>query len=167
MNVRKRIFVSLVIINLLVLPSAYANDAADPSSEHEGRSHRRGDGMWKKIQQIHDQLNLSEEQKKQLDENKSKSKAQMKDLFEKKRSLRTAMRQELMKPELDMNKINDIQTQLKASQSEMVDHRLNSILEVRKILSPDQFQKFLSLFEKYRDEKSSKRKHRSRPPENE
>ena len=44
-----------------------------------------------------------------------------------------------------MNKINGIQAQIKTLQSQMVDDHLNSILEIKKILSPEQFAGYMAL----------------------
>ncbi len=104
--------------------------------------------MEKKTQEIYAQLKLTDEQKKKLEDNKAKHRDQKEGTFKKMRSYREALKQELMKPALDMNKINEIQIQIKAFQAQMVDNRLNHILEVRGILTAEQFAKFTALMEK-------------------
>lgn len=90
-------------------------------------------------------LNLTEEQKKQLEGNWQKEREAMKIIFEQIKSNREALDQELAKLTPDMNKINDLQSQWKTLQSQMADNRLNSTLEVKKILTPEQFTKFFDL----------------------
>lgn len=99
---------------------------------------------------IWDKLNLTVEQKKQLEDNKAKHKDSMKATFEKMKSCRESLKSELMKPELDMNKINGIQSQIKSLHSQMMDSRLNSILEVRGILTREQFEKFIDITGKHK-----------------
>ncbi len=128
----------MVVSCFLVAPVVHADEGW--KGMHEKRE--------KKVQEIYAQLNLTDGQKKKLEENKAKHHEQKESAFKKIRSLREVLKQELMKPALDMNKINEIQAQIKAFQAQMVDNRLNSILEVRGILTAEQFAKFTALMEK-------------------
>jgi Spy/CpxP family protein refolding chaperone len=109
----------------------------------------------KGIQEIYNQLNLTEIQKKQLENNKIQHRAKIKSDREQMKSYREAFQQELMKPLLDMNKINEIHNQLKALESQMADDRLNSILTVRTILTPQQFSEFATLMHKHKLERAN------------
>jgi Spy/CpxP family protein refolding chaperone len=99
-------------------------------------------GHWR--DQIYKDLNLTAEQKKLLDENKNQNRQEMKALFQSIKDKRALLQQELQKDQLDMGKINQIQGEMKEFQGKMLDRRLTGILEVRKILTPEQFKKFLS-----------------------
>ena len=145
------IFILVLLSSFLVAPCVFAQDHPDYKMGKEDHSKWDHEKFEKKIQEIYGQLNLSSEQKKQLDENKQKHRDNMKSSFEKMHSLRQEMRQELTKSELDMNKINGLQSQMKSLQSEMIDRRLESILDVRKILTPEQFAKFNALMEEHRN----------------
>ena len=90
-------------------------------------------------------LDLTDEQRKLLKENRKKQADAMKAVLEELKSNKEALDKELVNPNLDMNKITQIQTQIKSIQAQMADNRLNSILEVKKILTPDQFSKFIEL----------------------
>ena len=159
MNFKKIIPASVLICSFFVVPFVYAEDGKKsppgPSSEHSSFSHNRHEKWDKKVQEIYNQLNLTAEQKKQLDDNKQKHREKMKASFEKMRSYKEALNQELMKADLDMSKINAIQDQFKTLQSEITDGHLSSILEVRKILTPQQFAKFISLMEEHKHKESS------------
>ena len=52
------------------------------------------------------------------------------------------IRQELQKDQLNMDSINQINSELKNLQAQILDRRLEGILEVRKVLTPEQFKKF-------------------------
>ncbi len=93
-------------------------------------------------------LNLAEEQKKLLEENRKSHKEEARALFKDMRQKRDALRQELEKGALNMDNINQINNELKKLQAEMLDHRLAGVLEVRKILTPEQFKKFMARTEK-------------------
>ena len=136
----KKMFMVYVLLGVFLTASlVHAQDR-----EHEG--HKRS---GKKGEEIYSQLNLSNEQKKALEKNKSQNGETRKAFFKQLHSYKEALNGELMKPELNMDKINEIQSQLKAFQAQMADNRLNAILEVRKILTPEQFVKFISLMEKH------------------
>jgi Spy/CpxP family protein refolding chaperone len=93
-------------------------------------------------------LDLTDEQKRMLKENKARNKDAMKTLYGSMKAQKDLMRQELQKPKIDMAKITQINGEIKKLHAEMLDHRLQGILEVRKILSPEQFKKFNDKTEK-------------------
>ena len=136
MNIKKCLLGCAVVAGFLATPLVYANDTGNAAPEHGGKS------MHKWHEEIYAQLNLTDDQKKQLEDNKQKNREQKKVLFGRMKSSREALRQEFMKPDLDMNKVNAIQAQIKTLLAQMSDNRLNSVLTVRKILTPEQFKKF-------------------------
>lgn len=149
MDFRKNLLLAILILGVCSIPSAHAGQTADEFSKKHGR-------MEKKIQEIYSQLNLTPEQKKDLENNKLANREKRKALFEKMRSQKEALNQELMKADLDMAKIIEIQNNIKALQSQIADERLESILAVRKILSAQQFASFITQMEKSRQERRGK-----------
>ena len=101
---------------------------------------------------IFSQLNLTDDQKRQLETNKLQHRAIVKSFRQEMRTNREALRVELMKPVLDMSRINVIQSQIKALQAQMEDNRLSSILAVRSILTPEQFLKFVNLMHRHKQD---------------
>lgn len=137
---KKNILISLFIAGTFItaVPSAHA---AGPGSFWEkGFHNKRGARM----QELYKDLNLTPEQQKQLQENKKKQREQMQALFSGIREKRAQLRQELQKDNLGMDTVNQLNAELKALQAQILDHRLEGILEVRKILTPDQFKQFMS-----------------------
>jgi len=90
-------------------------------------------------------LNLTEDQQKQLKSIKQKEMGAMKSVFEQIKANREELNAEIVKATPDMNKVNNIQTQMKTLQSQMVDNHLNSILEIKKIMTPEQFIGYMAL----------------------
>ena len=141
MDIKNGLLGCAFAVGLLAAPLAHAHGMGDDASEHWGKGMHR--------QKIYAQLHLTDEQKKQLEDNKQKNREQKKVLFGQMKSARESLRQEFMKPDMDMSKVNAIHAQIKTLQAQMADDRLNSILAVRKILTPEQFKKFHELMEKH------------------
>jgi len=115
-----------------------------------GKEHKR-EKMEQRIQKVYDQLSLSEEQKKLLAENKAKHKAATESLSKELKAAMEAMGEEMKKESLDLNKINVLRARFKALRDQMADERFNAILEVRKILTREQFVKFSELVQQQKD----------------
>jgi Spy/CpxP family protein refolding chaperone len=130
-----------------VLTQAYARAQESGQAAPKEADHRQR--METLIREVYNQLNLTEGQKKQLDENKDLHHQRMKDLYGESRSLKDSLNQLLMQPAMDMDKVNAVQSRLKNIESEKIDDRLNSILDVRQILTPEQFVKFIEFTGKH------------------
>lgn len=148
-----RMCVFLCVFAVLTQPYARAQESGQTAAPKEADRRQRMETL---IREMYNQLNLTEEQKKQLDENKDMHHKRINDLHEESRALKDSLNQLLMQPAMAMDKINSIQSSLKNIESEIIDDRLNSILEVRKILTPGQFVKFIDFTGKH--DKVSKKK---------
>ncbi len=127
---------------LLIAPRlVWADNAVVPvASPQEGNWHQaHEEHMMVKI------LNLSEDQAKQLKDIKQKQRDAKKGIFEQMKANREAFEAEIVKSTADMSKINDLQAQLKAIQSQMVDNHLSFILDIKKLLTPEQFAGYMAL----------------------
>ncbi len=131
----------IMALMALSAPMVWADSgvAAGPSHKEGEWHHGQKDHMMAQV------LNLSEDQEKQLKDNRQKQKEAMKSIFEQMKSNRKAFDTEIVKAAPDMTKINDIQAQFKTIQSQMADNHLSSILEIKKILTPEQFAGYMAL----------------------
>jgi Spy/CpxP family protein refolding chaperone len=132
----------IMAIMALSIPMVYAdNGGGDKDSWHQGGDwdHGKKDYMTAQI------LNLTKDQQKQLKDSWNKQKEAMKNVFGQIKTNREALDAEIVKATPDMNKINGLQAQIKTLQSQMVDDHLNDILEIKKILSPEQFAGYMAL----------------------
>jgi len=93
--------------------------------------------------QLYNDLGLTDEQRKLLKENKNKHRERTKSLFSQIHEKADLIRQQLQKDQLNTEEIYQTNNELKKLQAQMLDDRLESILEVRKILTPEQFKKFI------------------------
>ena len=139
----KMAMVLIVAAFILSAPVVYANDGAACAKDEKGWTKEKD----ARQQELYKDLNLTDAQKKSLEENKAKHKDQMKALFTEMKEKRLLIQKELKKETLDMEKINQLNNDLKKLQAQMLDYRLERILEVRKILTPEQFKKFTAKIE--------------------
>jgi Spy/CpxP family protein refolding chaperone len=138
MNLKRAVRVVLSAFFSLVLSTAVLR--ADPKGDGAGKdweAHREAH-----FKEMRDKLGLSPDQEKQLQENRKTNQGKMKALREENQTKREALRTELEKPDLDIARINALKAELKDVHNRMDDQRLDGILAVRKILTPDQFKKF-------------------------
>ena len=150
---RNIFFSSIVCLSLLS-----TTDAGAQFFMGHGHDQDRGamkEKMEQRIQEIYTQLNLSDEQKRLLDENKSRHKAAKEVISKDLEAIMPQMGEELKKPEFDLNKITALQAEFKRLRDAMMDERFKAILEVRKILTHEQFVKFTDLMEQQRSAKTA------------
>jgi len=125
-------------------------------------------GWEEKINKMYDKLDLNEEQRAQLKAQKDSHRGEAKGLREQLRAKREEFSQEIQKPDFDAGKLKAINDDIKSLHNQIADQRLESILKVREILTPEQFAKFMAMKEEHkgqwRDKIKEKRKeHRDLP----
>jgi protein CpxP len=102
-------------------------------------------------QELFKELNLTDAQRQQLDANRKKNQESTKALRQSIRDNMELMGRELEKDALDMARINEIQAEIKSAHAKIMDNRLQGILEVRGILTPEQFKRFSEHMQKEKD----------------
>jgi len=140
--------VILICVGLFMF-MAFSLAQAQETSEAD-RIHPRTYSGQQRIQEIYNQLNLTEDQKKQLDVIKQQHRSTMENVRQRIKINKEALQEELMRAQLDRLKINEIHNQIKILQSQMEDERLGSILLVRGVLTAEQFTKFVNLMHKHK-----------------
>ena len=143
-NSKRFLFALLAASLMLSFSLAKAQPAPTPDNT-AGKEH--GDRM---IQGVFSQLGLTDDQKRQLDDNKEQQRIKMDDLRGAMKKTRQEFQMELMKPDLDMTLIDSLHMRIKNILSQMEDQRLSSILTVRAILTREQFLKFVTLTHKHK-----------------
>ncbi len=140
-NVKKLIY-SLVITGVVLLaPNTYSQPTERHSPEHKAMREK----VKARMIEVFKQLDLSPEQEKQLRVHRNKHREQEKNFHESIRSKSKEMKIELQKQELNVAKIDKINSELKSVKSKRDDHMIEGILEIRKILTAEQFTKFTEL----------------------
>jgi len=144
------IFMALVsIVSFTLIAPAFAEwdgQYAETQHKHAGKQ----DFMKK--------LNLSPEQKSQITKQQDMDKEKGKELRDKMQAKRLELKKELERSEVDTNKVNAIITDIKTLTGEQLDLRVNSIMAMKQILTPEQFKKLQDMKEEKHKKGKTKEK---------
>ena len=141
---------ALLVAGGLGLGSAFGAPPADGPKGHGMDRQQRGEKMFA-------ELGLSEDQQKQLKAHRESHRTETKEIFEKMKAKREALRTELEKPNFSESAVKGLNDELKTLHNRMADQRLAGILAVRKILTPEQYAKFVQLREERMKEMKANR----------
>ena len=140
MKVKTKQF-SLVLAAVLAL--LISNVYAQPQGEgFPGPKSQRGSKDMFPKAKLYEKLNLSPEQQEQLEAYHNQHREESKKLHKSIKEKREALREDLERKDLDMSKVKKLHAQVKAAQGRIEDYRLEGILKVREILTPEQFVEF-------------------------
>ncbi len=142
MNIRlRKIIYSIVVIGVMLLSS---NVYSQPTEDHFNKQEMR-EKMRAKMLEVFKQLDLSPEQEKRIQAHRKDHRGQGKEFWTNMKAKKEAIRNELLKEELNMENVYKVHSELKNLLIQKADHRLEGILEVRKILTAEQFRRFCEL----------------------
>lgn len=136
---RKSYFVAVMLVALMSM--------AEVPSWAKGSDHML---LAKKVDRdgmeaIYEQLQLTAEQKELLEANRQKHHSQMKASRDNVRTLKQSLSNELEKPAFDSQAVQSLKNQLEEAQSQFNDLRLQGIMGVREILTPEQYEQFYEM----------------------
>lgn len=131
---------SLFLLSLLWLGPTLG--FAEPPEEGDRPS------IEEKMKRMSSELKLTPEQEKKLKEHKQAHREASKTLWEAVRAKKDELEKELSNPKFEENKVKALHSEITALKAKLADHRLQGILEVRRILSPEQFTKFQDMMKK-------------------
>jgi Spy/CpxP family protein refolding chaperone len=109
----------------------------------------KGKGHKKDHKKIFKQLELTKEQKVQLKTMRKNSKGQMKSLRTEKKKVRKELKQ-AMRSNTPDTKLRSLHNEITRLQNKIKDQRFEKMLAIRKILTPEQREKFFDLKSKMR-----------------
>jgi len=98
-------------------------------------------------EQFAEELGLTQQQKEAMEAQKEASRAERRELYSEMKASRRALADELKKPETDRAAIDRIAADIKNVQGRITDHRIESFLATKEILTPEQFEKMAELNE--------------------
>lgn len=105
-----------------------------------------------KREDVMSKLNLTAEQDKMLKEAKASQRSEMEAVMTAIKAKREELKAAIAKPGATKKDIEPIVAELKGLEAEKLDKRVDGILKVKNILSPDQFQKLEKMKEGHRRE---------------
>ncbi len=158
---RKRLFVIWCLIGLITVSPASIVLAQPPEGGGPPHEHFRHHKRKPPIEEIIIQeLNLTPEQQKQIESHKEKHMEAFKSLMKAIHEKREAVRNELHKTQLDMDEVRKLHAELKSLVTQKEDFMLEGVLNIRKILTPEQFVLFREKLDQFKDKDKEKFKPR-------
>jgi Spy/CpxP family protein refolding chaperone len=130
--------VSLLLVGVFLFATAVFAQECDeqgPRADHKGQF-RKGNIM----EDIMKELDLSEEQTQKLEELKKPSWEEMKTRRKAIHAKNREIKAELDKVETDKNRIKTLVDELVSLEREKIESRINHVLQVKEVLTPEQFQ---------------------------
>jgi Spy/CpxP family protein refolding chaperone len=110
------------------------------------------EGWEEEVNKMQDELGLSQQQRDALKSHKVRHRQGMSGLREELKQKQQELREEMQKSDFDAGRVRMINDEIKRLHNEMSDERIEGVVEVRKILTPEQFSRFQRLKESRRDE---------------
>ena len=102
------------------------------------------------------ELGLTKDQETKLETHRIDHRAEMEKLMLVVKDKREELKTALENPQMDKGAVERINDELKDAQNDMADKRLEGILYVRGVLTPDQFKKFLALHAEHREKEGGR-----------
>ena len=99
------------------------------------------------------ELNLTQEQQVKLEANRKAQRQEVNKLLTAIKEKQAKLAEELKKPGVTRAAIKPLENEIKSLQAKLIDSRINGILAVKQILSPEQFSKFGQMTEKWQKER--------------
>lgn len=135
-------------------PSENSGPRGGPRGEMRGGT---GGDRERPFEKIKTELGLTDEQAAKLREHRQAHRQAGLALWQDARAKREALKAELEKPNFDENKVKSLQASARAAQEKLQDHRLQGIIDVKKILTPEQFAKFQAIMKEKRGQWGNRR----------
>ena len=143
---------------VLIMAAAVILTAAPAYAEYEGTGNQeRTQKRQEAFENLVDELGLGKEQVDQLKAHRAKKREVNKELFMALKDERKKLKEELEKPESDKRAIKAIAKNIKKMQADLVDKKIDSVLEVKSILTPEQFIQFKEKLEKVHRRKKDRK----------
>lgn len=118
---------------------------------------QKGGAQYK--DRIFKELDLTSEQQAKLTENRQAQYEKTKELFKAIKEREEKLREVFNDPKATRITVESVVKEIKSLQAELIDNRVNGILAVRTILTPEQFAKFNQMIKK---RKGEMKEHRNR-----
>ena len=109
-----------------------------------------------RFKKMTEELQLTPQQKEALDKDRAEFGSKSKDLRDKMQAARTSLKQELDKPTLDNGRIDALATELKALSGQQIQNRIDKVMAMKRILTPEQFNKMKSSMESHKKDRQGK-----------
>jgi len=145
MNKRTGVMAMAIIFCLTLLTTtSYGQDNNEGGFSPQDQK-RSGFDKEKMSEKMVEQLDLTEEQKGLIKQHQASHREKMKSLMETLKEKKTRLRQELEKTDINKKRLTTLVNEIKPLLGRQLDMRVEGILAMKEILTPEQFQKFQEL----------------------
>ncbi len=134
---RKTVIKILICAGVIMLAASVSAAYAQPCAYGMERLKAGKDYRFQKLAK---ELNLTDAQKEQIKAQRDSQEEVVKGLRERFHQEMENLRVELDKPDTDKGKIAKISTKIKAAGGDLFDQRINGILAMKEILTPQQYE---------------------------
>jgi len=149
MKMTKASFMAVVIMAMVFSATCLYAGGAWNATQGEG-------GKEAHFKKMVEELQLTPQQKEALDKDRAEFDAKSKDLRDKAHQARMDLKQELDKPTSDKSRIGALASELKALAGQQIDNRIDQVMALKKILTPEQFDKMKSSMERHMKDRPGK-----------
>ncbi len=150
MKSTKKFYQKVIVLTLTVIcvftSFAYAEPFRGKPGEHYNECQIKEEIISKEI-------GLTEEQQAKLKNHRETCRTQAKQMRKSLKSYRLNLRNELGKYDSNPEEIERISSEIKNQQAQLIDHRVASILKVKEILTPEQFEQFRAKMKELREKR--------------
>jgi len=140
MKKRIRLIIVMLAVSALITGNAFCETGACNWGKDK-------ESYKEKKEAVTRQLNLTPEQDKLLKDAKAAGRAQTEATGKALKAKRQELQAALVKPGVTRQQLEPIASEIKALQSQMVDQKIDGILKIKGILTPEQYQKLQSIRE--------------------
>ena len=151
MKKKLRLVVALVVISMFAVGTAFGNEGACPAGDKPQAGQHK-----EKAAAMAAELKLTPDQEKQLNETKAAHRTEMTGLAGQLKAKRQELKTALANTAATKQSVEPIATQIKALEAQMVDRRIDGILKIKEILTPEQYQKLQSMKEEWQNKPRGK-----------
>lgn len=144
------------IIGVIVILALAAGPAFAEGMGGCAAGHAKGCFKEKK-EAVFKELNLTPEQDKLLKEAKAAHRTEMEELGKALKAKRDALQNALSAPGVTRKQVEPIASEIKSLEAQMVDRRIDGILKIKEILTPEQYQKLQGMKEGWRKDGHNRR----------
>jgi Spy/CpxP family protein refolding chaperone len=157
MNIKSFMIASVFVIAALFIFMDMPVYAQKDTDSYRLRQKWSDEEKQAKFDKMVEKLGLSDEQVTQLKVHKQARMESREKLYSELNKQKRALRDELEKPVSDNARIKQISASIKQIHFEMVDERIKSILEIKVILTPEQYSEFKANIYNHKERENMKR----------
>jgi len=155
-RMKKQVVMAVVAALVLWAVGAWAGEGMRCGKDDPARFEHA-----QKMDKIIDELGLSSVQKDEIKKQRADFAAKSKELREKIRSTRSELKNELDKPTADKARLDGLTGDLKTLVGQQIQNRVDSVIAMKQVLTPEQFGKMKNLVEKRKKGYGGQWKHRA------